>query len=345
MESVNLFYDKSDFKIGNNKYFMYLCEGQRGRGKTTFWLNECVKHYEETGKRFVYLRRSEVELKLALKMGLFNGVKSAHKEFAEKYPIEEEKAGNIILKDKDCNEHKVGYYMDLNNVKGISIEDCDVVLFDEFVAQKRSAYKGGESGLHEPDLLFRLLETIFRRRKFHVVMLGNKDTPSNPYVEYFRIPFGSTLYKDKSRGIFYEYDYSEDTAKDKEQTTLGVITKGTSYNDYSMGLKSLNEIDESLIEEKPSHAELIYNIKIFGQVLTIWAENNSAILYVSDKYKINNTVRTISVSNSDMSINTDFIKYSGQFIALMGLSYGGGSVRFNSQKTASLFLAMLSLNV
>lgn len=346
----SLYYEEPKFNIGNPNYFLYMCEGQRGRGKTSRWLCKMVKHYLDTvcqgnPQKFIFLRRTDRQMELVLETGLFNGAKKVpeYKWIWEDYPKQEFNKGNIYLISKDGKKLHCGYYLTLNNVKGISIEDADCVLFDEYVEIKRSAYKGGDYGMHEPELLFRLLETIFRRRNFWCVLLGNKDTPSNPYNETFKIPLGAQLHKDKSQGLWYEYDFSEVTAEDKRKTALGVITKGTSYDDYSMGLKSLNEVDECLIADKPSHAVQIYNIKMLGKIISVWRDLTNSILYLSTKYKLNGSCPTICVTSSDMSVNTDFIKYNNQFMEVMRLYYGGGQMRFNDQETASLFATMLSL--
>lgn len=341
----NLYYSNPKFQIGNDKYFLYMCEGQRGRGKSTWWLQKAVEHSLESGFKFIYLRRSEKELELALEKGIFNCCRSAepYANFWLKYPKEETRGGNIFLIDKEGNKTHVGYTLTLNNVKGISIEDSDFLIFDEYVAVKRSKYKGGESGLHEPEMFLRLLETVFRRRKFWAVLLGNKDTPSNPYNECWKIPFGCQLHKDKSCGIWYEYDYSEATARHKESTVIGLISKNTSYSDYSQGVASLDDVDPALIADKTPHSHQIYNVKAFGELLTVWKDNANDVMYYTAKCKMNNACPTICVTNSDMTVNTDFIKYHGVFLTLMRIFYGSGKIKFDSQKTASLFATMMSL--
>lgn len=342
---MSLYYEEPKFKIGNDKYYMYMCEGIRGRGKTTVWLSLMCMRAVETGIKFVYLRRSEKELELALKAGLFNGCYNVpkYKSFWSKYPNSECKDGRIYLITESGRKIEVGYYFTLNNVKGVSLEDTDCMLFDEYVAQKRSLYKGGEQGLNEPALFLRLLETLFRLRKFWVVLLGNRDTPSNPYNECWKIPFNCPLLKDKSRGLWYEFDYSDEAVEHKSKTTLGVISAGTSYATYSMGTKSLDEVDESLIENKPNHATQCYNVKMFGKLITIWRDLKNAVLYLTTDCKYNGSVATICVTNGDMTVNTDFIRYNGVFIDVMKTYYGAGKMRFNNQETASMFATMLNL--
>lgn len=342
---MSIYYEHPKFKLGDEKYHLYMCEGQRGRGKTTWWAREFAQRAVETGKKFIYLRRKDVEMELALEKGLFNGCRKVKefKEFWDKYPSDEYRNGCIYLIDKNGEKLHIGYYHTLNNVKGISVEDADGLLFDEYVALKRSDYKGGESGLHEPELFMRLLDTVFRLKDFWCVLLGNRDTPSNPYNECWKIPFECPILKDKSRALWYEYDFSEATAEVKANSTLGLISKGTSYSDYSMGLKSMVDVDESLIDTKPAHAVQKYNIKMFGELVTVWQDRTNAVLYLTSECKYNSSCPTICVTNSDMTINTDFIKYDSMFLMVMKSYYGGGAMRFNNQKTASLLATMLSL--
>ena len=185
----NLYYENPKYKLHNRQYPLYLCTGQRGRGKTTWWLQEMIEDSVKTGKKFIYLRRKDVELQLALEKGLYNGlqVPEKNKAFWAKVKSHRERNGELFLTFYDGQEISIGYYATLNNVKGISVEDCDKILFDEYVAVKRSDYKGGEAGIHEPELFLRLLDTIFRLKDFTCVLLGNDDTPSNPYNEYWHI--------------------------------------------------------------------------------------------------------------------------------------------------------------
>lgn len=107
------------------------------------------------------------------------------------------------------------------------------MLFDEYVAKSRGKYKGGEYGIHEPAIFFRLMETIFRRREFWIIMLGNNDTLTNPYNEQLNIPFTTRYYKNRNRDLFYYFDTSEDTVKEKQDSILGKLSKNTEYENYT----------------------------------------------------------------------------------------------------------------
>lgn len=350
---TDLFYTGSKrFKIGDPIITQYMCCGQRDRGKTSNWLkvcgeralNEALEKPEKINHKFIFLRRSEKQLEKVISKGLFNGVwniPNAQTDF-HGYTVERIHKGVIYLSNgKD--EYPVGYTLDLNNVKGQSIEDADVLIFDEYVEANRSDYKGGNGGVDEPELFARLLETVFRFRTFWVIMLGNFDSPTNPYNEYFNIPYGVNKYTDKKRGIYYEVDYSPETEKFKNTTSIGRLFAETEYSRYSNGNVALGSVDGDLICNKPKNAEHRYNVNVCGQHLTFWTDENTGVWFIHDNYAFDKNKPIYAVMSKDMVVNGMFISYNSIFLNLFKLRFASGMVRFNSQKTASLFNLVINL--
>lgn len=347
------YYLGSKWDIGNHDYHMYICEGARSRGKTTVWLNKCIQRAYNgvvTGDpihKFVYLRRSTIQLDLVARAGLINSVSNVYPEFYSKHSQMKIHKNRIYLSDDEQHGEvfvHIGYCSDLNNVKGISIEDADVIMFDEYIELSRALYKGGEGGMSEPELFARLCETIFRRREFWAILLGNRDRPSNPYNEYFHIPYGVKKHKDKNRGIYYEFDSaSSETRSNREKSVLGKLFAGTPYDSYALGDTSGMNIASDFIAEKPNHAKQCVNIRILGNNLTLWVDDNAGIEYYTDKCKFNKQYPILSVTRDDMSINTEFVEYNREFIEMQRAYFGGGRVRFSSDAVAELFYVMLGL--
>ncbi len=356
MNNEGEYYLGSTWKIGNPHYHMYICEGSRSRGKTTVWTNEVVqrayKAYEngDTKRKFIYLRRSDIQLQLAVEKGLFNSVREVYPDFYSKHPQEKIWKGNIYIsgegQDGEQKMVHVGYAMNLNNVKGISIEDADVLLFDEYIEPSRSLYKGGDGGAREPELFARLCETIFRKREFWIIMLGNQDLPSNPYNEYFRIPYGSRKFKDKHRGIFYEFDEASFESKRKRvQSIMGKLFAGTQYDAYAKGEAAAVSLTNKgeFIGTKPNNAKQVCNIAIVGKKLTLWIDEENGVEYVTDKYKFNGMLPIMAVTRDDMSINSDFVTYNSQFLLIQKAYYGKGRIRFSDESVAELFYLMIKV--
>lgn len=363
MDEKNLYYKGSDkFYIGHPSITTYECIGQRGRGKTTYWLHEATKRSVENilvhnslyNNKFYFLRRSEKDFDEVKKKGLFKSLLTVpeYKKDLHGYEIEKLWKGHILLgKRKDVNSDEdediqwldIGYYGDLNNVKGVSLEDADVLIFDEIVEKLRSKYKGGDGGVHEPELLASLDETLFRNKDNWFILLGNEDSPTNPYNEYFKIPFGVEKWSDKEIGFLYETDYSADTEEYKLQHATGRRWSKSAYSQYSNGHLALGSISDTLIQDKPNYAEHIFNFVISGVNITSWFDEKNGIWYFHDNYKLDKTKPIFAVTSSDMSINSLFVGYNMDIIMQFRYRYGQGRVRFNNQKTASLFSLMISL--
>lgn len=355
---TNLYYSSPSFNIGNKEYHTYMCLGQRGRGKTTYWLAQLVKRavkniadfkagkVQRITRKFIYVRRKEEDLMTALEKGIFNGVFTA-----EPYSDVAKMVNNSITYGKgefryvdgDGNSISIGYYSDLNRIKGISVEDADVLLFDEIVEVKRSDYKGGNNGINEPAILARLDETLFRLRENWHIYLGNFDQPTNPYSEDFKIPYGALKFTNKERGFIYEVDVNEATTELKHSTATGQRWIGTAYDKYSNGNISLDSIDSEFICSKPKHSKLIYNLKVANNNLTLWRDDNTGIVYVQDDCKFNTNLPIFSVLETDMSVNSNFVGFNSFFIKWAKTMFASGYMRYCNQKAYALYSIVLGL--
>lgn len=358
MRTNSLYYDDCDFKIGNHEWHTYMCLGMRGRGKTTYWLATVYKRaianikecfdgkVDRVTKRFVYLRRTEVALEQAINLGIFNSVFAAepYRELAMLCETELIFNKNKIITTINGVLTHIGYYVDLNKIRGLSLEDCDTLLFDEVVEDNRANYKGGEGGIHEPDILARLDDTLFRGRENWHIYLGNDDTASNPYTENFGVPYGVDKWKNKEREFWYEFDRTQAAVDKRHSTATGKRWKNTTYDKFACGERHMEGIDDDFICDKPKHAKLMYNIKIGGNRLTIWRDDESGINYVHDNLAFDVHFPVISVMNSDMQVNSLFMAFNAPFMRWCKFMYSRACFRYNSQKTFALFSIILSLD-
>lgn len=342
----DLFYEGSAWKIGNNTYHFYMCQGQRGRGKTTYYQNMALHRALNNPQhsKFFFCRRSDEQMKEVISKGLFGGCRhEGTEDFWKEFSSYRIDRGRIFLQKDEKKEYHVGYLQTLNNVKGAQVDDADLFIFDEYVEPERRMYKGGDAGTKEPELLGRLLDTKFRRRDYWCVLLGNFDSPTNPYNEYFHVPFGIDFYKNKQYSLWYEVDYSSATEEAARKTTTGKIFGNTNYFAYSNGNVAMGQVDEELICPVPANAKQLVNLKVHGELLTIWFDETTSIEYVTNDRKLNTSVPVLSFTSSDMSVNSLFVQYNTDFIQQQQFIYGRGRVRFNSQKTASFYNILLSI--
>lgn len=357
MRSNSIYYDDCDFKVGNHEWHTYMCIGMRGRGKTTYWLANLYKRAVENirdwldgkvdrvTKRFIYLRRTEVALQQAISLGIFNSVFSAAPyRYLSTYCEELTFAGNQIMTKVNGVVTHIGYYIDLNKIRGLSVEDCDTLLFDEIVEQTRSNYKGGDSGIHEPDILARLDDTLFRGRENWHIYLGNDDTASNPYTENFGVPYGVDKWKNKQRQFWYEFDRTEAAVEYRHSTATGKRWQGTTYDSFACGEQHMDSIDEEFICEKTKHSKHMYNVKVANARLTFWRDEDSGVVYVHDDCDFDPHFPILSVMTSDMQVNSLFVAYNQVFLRWLKFQYGRGNFRYNNQKCYSMFSILLSLD-
>lgn len=358
MRSNSIYYDDCDFKIGNHEWHTYFCKGMRGRGKTTYWLATAYRRaiinikdwldgkVDRVTKRFIYLRRTEVALMQAISLGVFNSVFSAepYRDLCLMVDGELLFEKNHIIANINGTKTHIGYYIDLNKIRGLSVEDCDVLIFDEIVEQARANYKGGDNGIHEPDILARLDDTLFRGRENWHIYLGNNDTASEPYSENFGIPYGVDKWKDKKREIWFEFDKTEAAVEYRHSTATGKRWQGTTYDMFACGERSTDSIDDEFICTKTKHSKIVYNVRCAGYKLTLWRDEESGVVYVHDDCAFDPHLPILSIMSSDMVVNSLFMGYNSSFLQWIKFQYGRGNLRYNTQRTYSVFGIILSLD-
>ena len=123
---------------------------------------------------------------------------------------------------------------------------------------------------NEVVIFLNLIETIARMRDIKVFMLANPaNIYTNPYFLYFnlQLPFNSDIKLFKDNLILLQYMKNEEYREAKKQTKFGKLVAGTSFEDYAINNKALNE-NKNFIEKKHGTSKFsfafIYNNKTFG---------------------------------------------------------------------------------
>lgn len=163
----------------------------------------------------------------------------------------------------------VGYAMTLStaqDLKGTSFSKVSTIIFDEFIIEEGQK----KYYLQNEVLIFlNLLETIGRMRDIKVFMLANPaNIYTNPYFLYFglSLPFNNDIKLFKDNLILLQYMKNEEYREEKRKTKLGRLVSGTSYEDYAINNKALNE-NKTFLGKKEGSAKFsfafIYNNEIF----------------------------------------------------------------------------------
>lgn len=198
------------FEDGVNIYFIL---GQRADGKTYGCLQDCIKHYIDTGVPSAYIRRFDESLKKYMVQDLCKPHdKTISKHTRQEWATSGLKSKRFYLQsfdddDKPVLDHNAFLYLyGLNtweNSKGPDSGEFYSVIFDECVSA--SKYLPNEYNAFE-----NLLSTILRTRKnTRIILLGN---PVNQICPYFD-EYGIDIHKMKPGDICYRINSEGDKLK------------------------------------------------------------------------------------------------------------------------------------
>lgn len=233
--------------------------GERGVGKTYGATKFVVEDFKKRGNEFAYIRRYKSELKKSVP-NFFSAVNS-NNEFPNNHLYSK---GNNFY----CDEVNFGYAMTLataQDLKSVNFSKVKTIIFDEFIieeGQKKYYLK------NEVFIFLNLIETISRLRDVRVFMLANSASSTNPYFLYFdlTLPYNNDIKLFKEGTILLQYMKNEEYREVKRQTKFGKLISGTSFEDYSVNNKFLND-NRNFVEKKTGSAKFnfafIYNNETF----------------------------------------------------------------------------------
>lgn len=307
--------------------------GIRGAGKTYTGLQHYVKRYLRTGRRFMYLRRTEEELKnlTTRKDGrLFNHVQKefpGHALWAE---------SNILHIDKEI----CGYAQALSTarkLKSDALDNVDAILFDEFVIDK-----GFQTYLPDEVTAFlELYETIARpgSRDYDVTCMfwGNAVTSANPYMDYFglELPYKTDVWR---RGEFLTQMVAPpELVEAKKGTRFYKAIEGSAYAAYAAENKWLRD-NPKFIARKGKNAEYQFTLLYYDDAIGIWRDYRQGVYYISDS--VDKQCRHVfAATTEDHEPNTLLLKgfKSSPHLANLKKAYDMGCVRYENMRLNNWF--------
>lgn len=176
-----------------NTLLDYDCEynmilGARANGKSYAVKNFCIKDFWENGKKFIYLRRYTVEIKVSMVEAYFND--------ADIKKITKGKRDGIIIfrsgiylasvnteTEKLERQEQIGVVMALSiqsHYKSMSMLEYKNIIFEEFITN--SLYIDNET-----NELQQLVSTIARNEKVKVFLIGNTISRLCPYFNEWQL--------------------------------------------------------------------------------------------------------------------------------------------------------------
>lgn len=229
--------------------------GARGIGKTYGGCLDLLRNYEETGQRFIYMRRTETQ--------------ADYVSSAEGNPFNEinmDTGSNVSI--KKVNRKMKGFFNDEENVpmgvimalstfsgkRSISFSAYDILFYDEFIPEPHD-----RPIKNEAEAFFHIVETISRNRELQgrpplkVICASNSNTLDNALflelglvtralrMEEKSVP----IWTDKERGLTLIMPFDSPISQKKKDTALYRLTRD-SVNFQNVALK--NEFNDDVSE-------------------------------------------------------------------------------------------------
>lgn len=234
-------------KLIDADYQYNILLGQRSNGKSYAVKQHVLTNFWKTGKRFVYLRRYQLEVKASDAEAYFRDAPVEAITGGEYSMVtiyrggvflsKMDEAGKVI-RGKQCGY--VAYLSNETHFKSQNFNDVSDVIYEEFITDQGYLYR-------EPEKLESIISTIARKRKIKVWLIGNTISRLCPYFSEWgliRIPKQEqgtidvyehlTDQVDEDTGdpvtiriAVYFCEQTANTSKMFFGSSAGMITKGT----------------------------------------------------------------------------------------------------------------------
>lgn len=242
--------------------------GNRSTGKSYYWKRYCIKRYLQHGEQFLYLRRNDADLDIAMPEWFddigheFHGmgieVKKGH-IYIGKW---DEDTGKLI--EKKC----CGYCHSMSRagkLKSIPLERVNTIFYDEFIPED-GRYLKPSNPYYEPEMLLSIYMTVARgygkviRDDVRLIACANMITMYNPYFSMFGIDL-TRKKRVKVNGVYAEKVTNKAVANEIRNSKIGKVLESTGYGKYVLDNESLVD-DYSHLLKPPKESRLMMQVYI-----------------------------------------------------------------------------------
>ena len=226
--------------------------GERGVGKSFGAKKYVIKQFLKNKSQFLYLRRYENELKSVfekdkhLQKDFFSDVKQEFKEHQfeakhRKFFIDGQCFG-IAKRLTEAQDLKSGSY-----------EFIKTIIIDEYPIEKNKRYYLPDEGM----ILMGLFDSILRNRsdvKIFILCNAVESLEYSPLFSFFglTLPYNNDIKLFKENTILLQYMNNEEFRKERQNTLVGKLAKGTLYEDYALKNKILDKNKDFICKKSGS---------------------------------------------------------------------------------------------
>jgi hypothetical protein len=283
----------------------------RGLGKSYTTLTYCVNKYIKGKQPFVYIRRTEEEIK-ATKNELFNRI-NQNREFEHTVTVN----GNKIL----YNGEQCGNLIPLSTahkIKSSGLVCPSLMVFDEFLIEKGK----GRYLPDEVNSLLGLRETVKRMDKCQLLMLGNNTTLTNIYYNFWNVypKNGAQFIRNKEKRAMLHIIKSPEYNAVKTYLETGEIeTSGLSDIEKYMFANETLDNNATFVERKSGNTQSWFTIIYNGMIIGVEFCESTGLVWFTFDTSINN--RTYCFETYDHKPNMLLIKTNGKLQHFKQIAY------------------------
>lgn len=316
--------------------FLTMIVGGRGTGKSYAVKKMIINNFIKKKEEFVYIRRTKVELEKAATPEFF-------KDIANEFPDTE-----FYIKGERMyiNGEVAGYFIPLSGqakYKSVPYPNVKTILFDEFIDFNGRYLK------NEIFTFLELISTIVRDRDdVRCLLCGNNVSIINPYYTYFNIrPTGNRniiVSKTNPEVILEIVNNTPQMNNRLKNSKFGRFIEGTSYGEYNINNKALNDNDNFILKDKPLGSKflfsLIYNNKEYG----VWVSYEEGIYHINNQFNPNSFAR-YALQKKDHTDNVILLSNLRKQADIKNLIlfFQYGQVYFNNLETKNTLFEIFSL--
>ena len=317
-------------------------DGIRGAGKTYGMLKYLTERHIAKGYNFLYLRRTEEELKklTTQKNGrLFNHVQvefPGHALWAE---------SDILHIDKEV----MGYAQALSTAKKLKSDamvNVRDIVFDEY---KVDPFGTSRELRDEVTAFFELYESVARPGAFdydvRVWFLGNALTTTDCYTSYFNIPMPYNTDIWKRGDVLKQLVAPQELIDAKKDTRFYKLIEGSEYASYAAENTYLRDKD-SFIGKKGKNSEYQFTMIYKDSEIGVWIDYRNGRYYISDS--VDKQCRLVyATTDEEHKPNTLLLKgfKSSTHLKNLKSAYDKGCVYYENQKLANWFRDIIRMGL
>lgn len=294
-----------DHILSYNRQWM-ITIGSRSIGKSTGWMIYLLKQYMEKGERFIYIRRTDDEVKLTAKTCCDSAciILNIHSVEANR--------GYFLLKRKEDSEPEIcGMYFSLSmayKYKSANFGDNNYknIIYDEFINIDKTKYLGTKDNItYEFDRALELYQTVDRRvgkpftNETKFIFVANLATYYNP------IFIGLGIDK-------YLRTDSKNIAPKGKQWVVEQINKVEATNDYkdSVAYKLADNKNKQYAYENVAFDEKmnfvakinkpmygLFDIRYNNETFGVYKLKDYDVLYICQH---SNKIKTVCITSATM---------------------------------------------